>query len=457
MISSARRVTVVTPLARVDVALPVQSTLAELVPQLVRLSGAETQAPSDSPGWVLTRLGGPPLPPGLTVNGAGVRDGEVLYLGPRERHVTPLLFDDVVDAIASAAGTRAGAWTPRVARRAGIGAAVTLFLGATLLLLAGTSGSLVAPLGFGAFALVLLLGGGALGRAYGDADSGAACAVAGLVAALLAGMTALPPHTAWPIATGPLAAGLAAVTVYGVLAAVVVADRLAWFSAVSAAAGLGAIASAVVLLTDVTSAGAAAGLAAVATALSAVAPMISLRLSRMPLPRVPADMDSFRAEEGPTLGQDVLDQTSVAERVLAGLLSAFGVVVFGCVMVLLRDDSPWQAALAGALGVAWLLRSRSYAGTAQRIALVAVGLAVLARLGLWLALRGDRVVVFGSVLAIAVAAVVCLLYANRVVRGRKSPYWARLMDIAEFLSLIALLPIVGVVVGIYDAVRGAVG
>ncbi|WP_290056277.1 EsaB/YukD family protein, partial [Amycolatopsis solani] len=37
---TTRRVTVVTPRARVDVALPQQSTFAELVPQLVRLAGA---------------------------------------------------------------------------------------------------------------------------------------------------------------------------------------------------------------------------------------------------------------------------------------------------------------------------------------------------------------------------------------------------------------------------------
>ena len=63
MTASARRVTVVTPHARVDVALPVQSTLAELVPQLVRLSGAAGQASRDNPGWVLSRLGDAPLAP----------------------------------------------------------------------------------------------------------------------------------------------------------------------------------------------------------------------------------------------------------------------------------------------------------------------------------------------------------------------------------------------------------
>jgi type VII secretion integral membrane protein EccD len=109
------RVTVVTPFARVDVALPVRATLAELVPQLVRLAGAEGQATSENPGWVLTRLGGGAFAAGLTVTSAGIRDGDVLYLNPRERQVAPLVFDDVIDAIASAAENRAGTWGPRVA------------------------------------------------------------------------------------------------------------------------------------------------------------------------------------------------------------------------------------------------------------------------------------------------------------------------------------------------------
>jgi hypothetical protein len=56
------RVTVVTPRARVDVALPVRATPAELVPQLIRLAGAEGQASSENPGWVLSRLGGAAFP-----------------------------------------------------------------------------------------------------------------------------------------------------------------------------------------------------------------------------------------------------------------------------------------------------------------------------------------------------------------------------------------------------------
>src|SRR6184192_3728677 len=69
----ARRATVVSPRARVDVALPVQCTVAELVPELVRLSDAQRHAAPGHAGWVVSRLGGAPLPPDLNVAAAGVR------------------------------------------------------------------------------------------------------------------------------------------------------------------------------------------------------------------------------------------------------------------------------------------------------------------------------------------------------------------------------------------------
>ncbi|MFI9385999.1 type VII secretion integral membrane protein EccD [Kutzneria sp. NPDC052558] len=451
MISTTRRITVVTPRARVDVALPVQSTLAELVPQLVRLSGAEGQASPDNPGWVLSRLGDSPFPPGLTVAAIGLRDGEVLHLSPRERQVVPLLFDDVVDAIASVAGTKTGAWAGNIARRSAQLAAVAALLGAAVLLAAGLSGAWFAPAACGVFSLVLLLSGGALARAYGDSGSGVACAAAGVGAALLAGLTAVPPFQA-SLEVASIAAGLAAVTGYGVLAEVILSDRLPWFGGLAVAAGFGTIAAAFVLLSGVSVAGPAAVLAAVVTALAALAPMLALRLGKLPLPRVPADIDSFRAEEEPTLGPDVLDQTANAERILTGLLAALALTAVGGVFALLANDSPWSAALAGVLGMVWLLRSRSYAGTAQRLVLLLAGLAMLGRLGAWLVTWQHGVLV--AVAVLIVAAVLCLAHATRVRRNRRSPYWSRMMDIAEFLGLIAVVPLVGAVLNVYVVVRG---
>ncbi|HEX5117175.1 MAG TPA: type VII secretion integral membrane protein EccD [Pseudonocardiaceae bacterium] len=453
------RVTVVTPYARVDVALPVRATLAELVPQLIRLAGAEGQASPDNPGWVLSRLGGAAFPPGLTVTAAAIRDGDVLYLNPRERQVAPLVFDDVIDAIASAAESRAGAWGPKVAYRIAIVAAAVLAAGATVLLSHSLSGTPLAPVACGVLGIVLLLAAGALGRAYSDVDAGVAAAAAGVPAALLAGMSAVPPHQ-FGFGAGQLALGLAAVTLYGVLVVVLVPHRVAWFIGLTLAATFGAIGAAVVVLTGARAAGVAAVVPVLATALGAAGPMISLRLARLPLPTVPADMDSFRAEEKPTMDESVLGQTSTAETMLTGLLGALGLVVIGSMVVLTRTGSGsqavWQVVLGALLALVWLLRSRSYAGAAQRIVLVGTGLASLALLGGWLAAHGDQLTQFAACAVLVAGAVISVIYANRVRRGRRSPSWSRWLDVVEFISLLALIPLAGLVLNLYAAIRGAI-
>jgi type VII secretion integral membrane protein EccD len=453
-VTSACRVTVVTPQARVDVALPLGSTLVELIPQLIRLSGAESLAQADNPGWVLSRLGGAPMPLGLTITAAGIRDGDVLYLNPKERRMAPLLFDDVVDAIANAAENRDGAWGPKAAYRAGMAGAAVVLVGAAFLLLRGMWASPFASVGVAALAVLLLVGGGALARAYGDADAGAVCALVGVPVAGLAGLLVFGSHTL-ALGTAEVATALAAITVYGALAVVVVAYRLPWFLGVTVAALLGALAAAVPLIADVAAQGSAAIAVALATALAAVAPMLSLRLAKLPLPTVPTDMDSFREKEKPTLGPSVLDQTAQAEALLAGLLSAFGLVLLGGVVVLLRGDNVAQAGLVGVVGVVWLLRSRSYSGTLPRVVFVVAGLAVLACLGAWLALSTQREAMLIGAGVLAVSGLICVSYAKRAVRGKQSPYWSRLLDVAEFLGLIAIIPLAGEVVGLYAALRGA--
>lgn len=412
--TAARRVTVVTPLARMDVALPPRSTLAELVPQLVRLADAEGQANPEHPGWVLSRLGGAPLA-AAHCGHAAVRDGGSPLPEPLERPRTPLLFDDVVDSIASVAGSSSRSWGPEAARRAGLVAAAVLLVGSAVLLQASTAGTALAPVACGVLAVVLLLGGGALSRAYGDAEAGVAVSVAGFAPALLAGMSALPAHPPFSLAAGPLGCGLAAVTAYGVLAAVSVADRVPWFVAVTAAAALGAVTTAVVLLAGSVAEPAAAVLAVVVTALTAAAPMLALRLGKLPLPRVPDDIDAFRADERPSLGADMVGQTAYARRLLGGLLVAAGLVLLGCAPVLVRG-SGWDAGLLALLGVAWTLRSRSYSDTSHRVLLLVPGFAALGFAAVWLVLDGDRALVLPAGFVVAVAAAICVAYAGRVAR-----------------------------------------
>jgi type VII secretion integral membrane protein EccD len=450
------RVTVVAPNTRMDVALPLACTLAELIPQLVRLAGGPAQPGGDSVGWALARIGQGPFEPGLTVSAASIRDGEVLSLNPRARLEVPLLFDDVVDAIASAAQTRRGAWKPRVGRRLGVAVAAALFAGTILLALAALWGSAVAAAGTGLLAVAFLLAAAALSRAVGDSAAAAAVAGAGVLAAALAGLTALPPHALWPLAADSAGIGLGAVTLYCAAAAMLVPRAVAWFASTAVAAGLGALIAAVALLFGVTPVSAAAVSVTLLTAITGAAPMISLRLARLPLPRVPADIESFREDDRPALGSDVMDQTSLAAEALTGLVVAAGVVAAGCCVVVLGAGTFWSTLLVGLVGVGWILRSRGFAGAVQRVSLVVLGLAILAILGVYLVSTVDSPVLGLGAVALAVAGCACVFYAGRVTRGLHSPFRARWLDVLEYAVLFSLLPIAGAIVGVYNGIRDAV-
>ncbi|MFB9928978.1 type VII secretion integral membrane protein EccD, partial [Amycolatopsis halotolerans] len=197
----------------------------------------------------------------------------------------------------------------------------------------------------------------------------------------------------------------------------------------------------------------AAVAAVLATALAAVAPMLALRLGRMPLPRVPDDMESFRANEQPSLGVEMAGRTTYAQALLTSLLVALGLVVIGSSIVL-TAGGPWEAGLAALVGTAWIQRSRSYAGRTQRLVLVGFGLIALLTAGFWLIAANQRIALLAVGLALVVAAVVSLFYATRVARGVRSPYWSRLLDISEFLVLLSLVPFVALIAGVYEAVSG---
>ncbi|HYH32420.1 MAG TPA: EsaB/YukD family protein, partial [Pseudonocardia sp.] len=98
------RLTVLAPQARVDVALPTDVPVAELVPMLLELVGEPVFGLRPEP-WRLSGAVGGPLPPGATLAQLSVPDGELLRLAPDAPPPPPPVFDDPVDALAATAGT----------------------------------------------------------------------------------------------------------------------------------------------------------------------------------------------------------------------------------------------------------------------------------------------------------------------------------------------------------------
>ena len=103
------RVTVLAPRTRMDLALPTDLTVAELVPMLCELTGemgprshaSGTGRPRPS-AWCLAAVAGAEMPPGGTLAALGVLDGDLLRLRRRAEAPPPPVFDDPVDAVAEA-------------------------------------------------------------------------------------------------------------------------------------------------------------------------------------------------------------------------------------------------------------------------------------------------------------------------------------------------------------------
>jgi type VII secretion integral membrane protein EccD len=449
-----RRVTIVAPQTRVDLSLPPQSTVAELVPHIVRMAAPADQLDG---GWSLGRLGADPLDDTSTVASAGIRDGEILYLNPRGLQPAPLLFDDVVDAIAKATSDRRGTWRTGLSRAIGLGTAFAAFTCVAALAVMAAPRPL-GSLGAGTLALVLLLLGTALARGMRDGTAGAVVAGAGIPGVLLAGVSAIGRSTSiWSASASGVAVGCSMAVVFTVLAAIAVAARIAFFAAAASAATVGAVSALVVLSTGIRGSSVAAGVVAVGMLLTPMLPMVALRLARLPLPHIPADPENFRRDERPTLGPEVTKGAETAAQVLTGLLAAIGAVVFGGTLAVLPAGTVWARALGAAAGLALLLCARAYLSALQRGVLMLGGAGVLAATLVSLALDGGtaaRSTVLGLV---ALAGVVSLAYALRASRQQPSPYWSRLLDVVEFLALLSLLPLAAAAIGIFGSVRGLGG
>ncbi|MGL5857223.1 MAG: type VII secretion integral membrane protein EccD [Angustibacter sp.] len=453
-----RRVTIVAPHTRVDLALPLQATVAEVVLQAVDLVGAEDGASGGAAGgWLLGRLDGMPLEPGRSIAASDIGDGDVLYLTPRSARLPPALFDDVVDAIA-VAGIRGDRWTSITTRRTSLAfAGCAAALGVLPLALAGS------PWGFSiitavVIAVLLLLTAGGLSRAGGDSVAGA-----------LAGISAVPYGAwgaaravdlrgdVWPGNAGSMAVAGATTVLLCVLAVVLVGDHLPLFGA-GAIGGLAAAAAGTGTVIWEARTASVAAVAAVAAMMTLPAlPMLSVRLARLPLPTVPVDMDEFRRDEVPTSGEDMMDRAHAGDVVLRALLGAVCGVVVVCTLVLLHQGGRWPTWLAIALSAALVLRSRQPRSRTQRTILLGSGL--IGTIGV-AAVSTLNSTAAGRVLWAAVVLVVAGVgFATTMLLPRRgaAPYAGRFLDIVEFIALMALLPLAGAILEVYAWIRALSG
>jgi type VII secretion integral membrane protein EccD len=444
------RLTVCGPGRSAELAVPVHVPLIDLLPALVgHLGDGLADAGLEHGGWVLQRLGGPPLREELSVAALGLHDGDVVHLRPRAEQLPPLDFDDLIDGIATGISGRPDRWRPDLSRRllAGVLAAP---LAAGLALLAGHLGGL-SDLLAAAMALVLIGLTAASSRAFSDLLAADVLGASAIGYAGLAGAELPLLHgsvTAAGLRPMVLACGIA-MTGAAITVSLARGGRHPALVATSAASLLVAAGGALATFAKLDAAAVAGILVALALAVGGWVPVLSFRLAKMRLDPTPSTPDELQSDLDPVPGQRVLEHTRMADRYMTGLYGGLGVVVTGCLVVLACTPG-WPARLVALDAIAlMLLHSRALVSARHRLAMVipaVTGAAVLVTVA---GLRADAHA-WPVVMAAVVVAAGLLLAGERSLPGYKMlPHWGRAGDLLHTATAVALIPAVLWLINLY--------
>ncbi|MFJ1549111.1 type VII secretion integral membrane protein EccD [Streptomyces sp. NPDC088246] len=474
------RVTVVAPDSRIDVALPDDVAVADLLPEILRLTGQATP-PGVPPGYHLARRDGTLLDATHPLAVQRVLDGDVLRLRPFAESLPPAVFDDVADAVASAVRRDRALWSDQLLGVSGrFGGALLLVLMGFVLWFAdpvrhdmhGLPGIVAAAVG-----TLLVTLAGVRARSYGDRASAIALGLAALPHLMIAGsgLLALDPGTGIGRLQFLLGCATVLVVSAGLVAAMPTGD--APFVAVVFASAVGTLATFCSILTEARPSETAAVCAVVAIGAIAFLPGLSARVAHLPIgyaaprPTTDADLDNEPGvgEPDPVDAERIAAQARRGHELLLGLVGGCCVVVVAAAAVLGFSSDVWGQTLALVAGLAMLLRARLFRYTAQVAAVLGAGLAALGLLVLGLSLNPPTGAVIKLLteqdrgpldirtlwLATAVTAGAALLIGIALIIPKRglSPFWGRLSDLAEVVLLLALVPLCLAVLDVYSSAR----
>lgn len=459
LIDDLCRLTVCGPDRTVELAVPVHVPLIDMLPALVgHLGDGLADAGLEHGGWVLQRLGDPPLREELSVAALGLHDGDVVYLRPRADQLPPLDFDDLIDGIAVGIAGRPDRWRPEMTRRL-LTAMLAAPLAAGLGVLAGHVSPLSALLA-GTISIILLGATWAAARAFADVPvtavvGAAAICYAGLAAGQVPllhrlGEQALVSQVTLRAAL--LAAG-AAIAGATIAVSILRGGRHPVGAAVVVAASLLAVGGAVATLGKLQAAQVAGIVVALVLPMGSWVPVISFRLAHMRLDPPPSNPEELQADLDPVPGEQLLDRTRWADRYMTALYGGLGVVTMMCIAVL-SLSAGWPARLVAAdVIVLLLLHSRLLVAARQKVAAIVPAVVGAVVLTITAGLRADAHS-WPVLVAVLVAAAGLLLTCERAVPGHKFlPHWGRAADLLHTLTAAALIPLALWLLNLYQYAR----
>lgn len=443
-----RRIAVIAPGRRMDLVVPGDLPIADLVPEvlnLARLDGLDGHDGNDgnasTTGWRLGRIGGPGFAVEDSLDDIGVRDGDLLMLRPADLPDPLPIVDvitDVTAAVAAEQGPRRGDHSSRLALVAAAGV-LSAAVPAAWVHRTGAVG----PLTLVTLALVLSA---LVARTRQENLVATVLGVAGLGYGAITGVGALGPSRGAEL----LVAGGVLVVGTPVLAGLLGTGRRT-FTALTTVAGFGMAAGATSIVADAGTTGIAVGTLVAATSVLPWAPRLAARWSRLP------HSDSRPSDDGPSLPRLDLDTLQRAARtalaVLTGIDLGLAVVTGSSAVVLVATGERWPTVLA-ALGVlALLLRARSVQIAAQAAALA---LPAVATLLVALVIGTSRLPSgAGPWVPVGAAAVAAVVLVGGVVGPRRqwSPTAHRAARMCETVTLLAVVPVAVAAVQGYGLIR----
>ncbi|NEC66515.1 type VII secretion integral membrane protein EccD [Streptomyces sp. SID9727] len=470
-----RRVTVVTPDSRIDVALPEDIAAADIWPEILRLTGPAGPAAAP-PGHHLVRLDGTVLDGARTLAAQRVLDGDILTLRPFAASLPPPVFDDVTDAIASATGRDRHLWSDDLLRGTAPAAGALLLLLAALVLwrtdpvrhdMHGPPAAVA-----GAAALLSATVAAVRARVHADRVTAAALGLGALPLVLLAGSGLIAPEPGGGAGRLQFLLGCAAVLVVSAALAALAPCGDAPFTGAAFLAGAGALAAFAAILTEASATATAAVCVPAALGLIAFLPGLSARFARLPMgyaapsptgPFGDEDDEHEEADATPVDTRLVADRVRRGHELLLGLAGGCAGLAASAAAVLGASDNTWARLLALAAGLALLLRARLFRYTAQVACLLVAGIGALAApvTGLALTARGDDPALYprtaGLCAALVAGAVLLAAAGATVPRKGLSPFWGRFLDLAESALLLSLLPLCLAVLDLYTRARALTG
>ncbi|KWW99717.1 Secretion protein snm4 [Carbonactinospora thermoautotrophica] len=454
------RVTIVAPHIRVDVALPEDVPLSEIMPDIVRLTD-QTQSAEAHRGFNLSRFGQDPLDPALSLAAQGVRNGEILYLRSKAEQQPPIVYDDVVEAIAGAVESNSRLWNDRMLRAVALsGAALFMYLSAFVLWRAGSGGDIhgVPAILAGVMAIVLLSVGAARALVYDDHVSGAVVCAGALPHAFVAGLGILPVQEGFGPGRGHFTTASVTLLVAAVIAALLLPYRDAIFFSAALASVIGMVSGLIALFTEASVTKVAAVTATLALALIGFLPGLAARWAKIP--------DTFTVPEASDEPDEEVDvalikaQANRGHEVLVGLVGACVLVLVVSLGILGFSNDLWARILTAVIAVAMFGRARIFRQATEVILLAGGGVVGLLLLELGLTLSAsnsnlDRTTwIFGTT---AVAAVLFALVGITLPGRQISPFWGRAMEIFEGVVLASVVPLCVAVLRMHDWARSGFG